>query len=224
MWWRTGKLDGDTVAVSANDGIRVGGTLRVWLGDGTRVSLRVVATYSRGLGFGDLIMPLDLVAAHVEDPLDDTVLVRSAPGAGDLRPALTSHISDVAGAQVLSREGIQAQQTAQQQVNAGIQYLAMGLIIAFTVIAVINTLIMATLHRSREFALLRMIGATRSQVRRMARWESLAVTLTAVAAAAAMLTFLTTEASARSALRRSAPLAHLAGRAGKRGPGLSTGR
>jgi putative ABC transport system permease protein len=122
--------------------------------------------------------------------------------------------------------------------NAGLQYLAMGLIIAVTIIAVVNTLIMATLGRSREFSLLRMIGATRSQVLRMARWESLAVTLIAIAAgiamslltlaafargmtgswtqstpppayvavvaAVAMLTFLTTEASARSALRRPA--------------------
>jgi putative ABC transport system permease protein len=81
-----------------------------------------------------------------------------------------------------------------------------------------------------------MIGATRSQVRRMARWESLAVLVTAIAggtamslstlaafahgmtgswmpsipppayvavvAAAAVLAFLTTEASVRSALRR----------------------
>lgn len=233
-----GELAGDAVAVSANDGIRVGSTLRVWLGDGTPVSLRVVATYSRGLGFGDLIMPRDLVAAHVDDPLDDTVLVRSAPGARDLRPALTSRISDIAGAQVLGRDGIAAQQAAQQQMNAGIQYLAMGLIIAFTIIAVVNTLIMAALGRSREFALLRMIGATRSQVLRMARWESLAVTLIAVAAGTAMslvtltafargmtgswtpsipppayiavvaavavLAFLTTEVSARSALRRPA--------------------
>jgi putative ABC transport system permease protein len=230
------ELHGDAVAVSANDGIGVGETLRVWLGDGTPVSLRVVATYSRGFAFGDLIMPRDLIAAHVDDPLDDEVLVRSAPGAGDLRPALTSHISDVAGAQVLSREGIQAQQAPQQQMNAGIQYLAKGLIIVFTVIAIVNTLLMATLGRSREFALLRMTGATRSQVLRVARWESLAVTVTAVAtgtfmslltlaafahgmtgswtpsipppayvavvAAAAVLTLLTTEASARSAFRK----------------------
>jgi putative ABC transport system permease protein len=40
-----GELAGNAVAVSANDGIRVGSTLRVWLGDGTPVSLRVVATY-----------------------------------------------------------------------------------------------------------------------------------------------------------------------------------
>jgi putative ABC transport system permease protein len=233
-----GELAGNAVAVSANDGIRVGSTLRVWLGDGTPVSLRVVATYSSGLAFGDLIMPRALVAAHVDDPLDDMVLVRSAPGARDLRTALTSRISDIAGAQVLGRDGIQAQQAAQQQLNAGIQYLAMGLIIAFTIIAVVNTLTMAALGRSREFALLRMIGATRSQVLRMARWESLAVTLiavtvgtamslvtlaafargmtgswiptipppayVAVVAAVAVLAFLTTEASARSALRRPA--------------------
>ena len=234
------ELAGYAVAASANDGIRVGSTLRVRLGDGTPVSLRVVATYSRGLAFGDLIMPRNIVAAHVDDPIDDMVLVRSAPGARDLRPALTSRISDIAGAQVLGRDGIQAQQAAQQQMNAGIQYLAMGLIIAFTIIAVVNTLIMAALGRSREFGLLRMIGATRAQVLRMARWEALAVTLIAVAAgtaisiltlaafargmtgswtpsipppayvmiiaAAAVLTFLTTEASARSCgVPKSAP-------------------
>lgn len=90
------------------------------------------------------------------------VLVRSALGARDLRPALTSRISGIAGAQVLGRDGVQAQQAAQQRLNAGIQYLAMALIIAFTIIAVLNELVMAALDRSREFALLRMIGATRS--------------------------------------------------------------
>ncbi|MGH3278396.1 MAG: FtsX-like permease family protein [Trebonia sp.] len=176
------NLSGAAVAVSDGTGVRLGETLRVWLGDGRPVSLRVVATYSRGLGLGDLIMPLGLVAAHVDDPLDDEVLVRASPGAGDLRSALTAHVNDIPGAQLLSGTGIQAWQAARQQVNDDIQYLAMGLIIAFTLIAAVNTLIMAVLDRRREFALLRMIGATRSQVRRLARWESLVVTLIAVAA------------------------------------------
>jgi putative ABC transport system permease protein len=129
----------------------------------------------------------------------------------------------------------------EQPVNADIQYVAMGLIIAFTLIAAVNTLIMAVLSRRGEFALLLMIGATRSQIRRLARWETLVVTLVAVAAgtvislitliafargmtgswtptvpAAAYLavvacvtvvTFLTTEAAARSALRPPTPQA-----------------
>jgi putative ABC transport system permease protein len=234
-------LRGDAVAVNANDGIPVGATLRLWLGDGTPVSLRVIATYSRGLGLGDLIMPRDVVAAHVDDPLDGEVLVRTSPGASHVRSALTSHISDIAGAQVLSGEGIQAWQAARQQANAAIQYLAMGLIIAFTLIAAVNTLIMEVLGRRSEFALLRMIGATRSQIRRLARWETLVVTLIAVAAGTVMslitliafahgmtgswtpaisapaylavvacvavVTFLTTEAAARSALRPPTPRA-----------------
>jgi putative ABC transport system permease protein len=198
------NLRGDTVAVSDSTGMRLGETLRVRLGDGTPVSLRVAATYSRGLGLGDLIMPLGLVAAHVDDPLDDEVLVRASPGTGDLRSALTAHISDIPGAQLLSGAGIRTWQAAQQQVNDDIQYLAMGLIIALTLIAAVNTLIMAVLDRRREFALLRMIGATRSQVRRLARWESLVVTLIAVAVGT-VISLITLSAFARGMTGSRAP-------------------
>ncbi|MCL2583361.1 MAG: ABC transporter permease [Streptosporangiales bacterium] len=189
------SLGGDTVAASGSTGLRLGETLWVYLGDGTPVSLRVAATYSRGLGLGDLIMPFSLVAAHADVPLASEVLVRASPGAGDLRSALTAHIGGIPGARLLGGSGIPAWQAAQQQSNDDIQYLAMGLIIAFTLIAAANTLIMAILDRRREFALLRMIGATRSQVRRLARWESLAVTLIA-AAASTVISLLTLSAFA----------------------------
>ena len=45
-------------------------------------------------------------------------------------------------------------------------------IFGFTSIAVITTLIMIALRRSRELALLRLVGATPRQVRSMARWEA----------------------------------------------------
>lgn len=57
--------------------------------------------------------------------------------------------------------------------------MAMGLIIAFTAIAVVNTLAMATAGRSREFALLRLVGTTRRQVMAMLGWETLAVAVIA---------------------------------------------
>jgi putative ABC transport system permease protein len=46
------------------------------------------------------------------------------------------------------------------------------MIFAFTSIAVVNTLAMIALQRGRELALLRLVGATRRQVRSMARWEA----------------------------------------------------
>jgi putative ABC transport system permease protein len=46
------------------------------------------------------------------------------------------------------------------------------MIFAFTSIAVVNTLVMLALRRGRELALLQLVGATRRQVRSMARWEA----------------------------------------------------
>ena len=184
---RAGSLDGmdaGTVAVSTTAasglGARIGGRIRLWLGDGTLVSLRVVAIYARGLGFGDITVARDLVAAHIDDPLDNTVLIKTAPGATGVPAALSAIARGYPGVRVLDRAGIRAQLAAQQQANADAQYLEMALIIAFTAIAVANTLAMATAGRSREFELLRLIGTSRRQVLRMMRWESLVVTLAAV--------------------------------------------
>jgi len=57
----------------------------------------------------------------------------------------------------------------------------MGLVLAFTAIAVVNTLAMSVAERVREFALLRLAGATRRQVLRMLRTEALSVLLLATA-------------------------------------------
>lgn len=183
---RAGSLDSmgaGTVALSTTAasglGARIGGRIRLWLGDGTLVSLRVVAIYARGLGFPDITLPHDLVAAHIDDPLDDTVLIKAVPGATGVLAALSAVARGYPGVRVLDGAGIRAQEAAQQQANASAQYLEMALIIAFTAIAVANTLTMATAGRSGEFALLRLIGTSRRRVLRMMRWESLVVTLVA---------------------------------------------
>jgi putative ABC transport system permease protein len=66
-----------------------------------------------------------------------------------------------------------------QHSNAEVNYLVMGLIIAFTAIAVVNTLAMSVSDRSREFALLRLVGTTRRQVMSMLLIESALVVLIA---------------------------------------------
>src|SRR3954447_26104888 len=61
--------------------LQVGDHVKVALGDGTRVSLRVVATYARSLGFGEFVLPRELAAPHATDPLTTAVLVHIEPGA-----------------------------------------------------------------------------------------------------------------------------------------------
>ncbi|MEU9109406.1 FtsX-like permease family protein [Streptomyces xanthophaeus] len=181
----SGSLDGfgeHSAAVSevAADrlGLEPGSPLELTLGDGTPVTLTVCAVYARGLGFGDLTLPHGLVAAHVDNPLASNVLVAAEPGTG--REQLAAALADFPGVSVLSARDADRVRAERQDAGAGVNLLAMGLVLAFTAIAVVNTLAMSTAERVREFAMLRLAGAKRRQVLRMIRTEALAVVLIGV--------------------------------------------
>ncbi|MFL6072764.1 MAG: ABC transporter permease [Mycobacteriales bacterium] len=171
-------LRGRTVAMSSTmaGGHHVGDTLRFWLGDGTPVSLRLVAVYRRGLGFGDYLLPWEVAGAHTTARTVSTILVSGTVSADAVRQATGWPGLTVAGSAVLH-----SQDEKDQDLNAWMNYMLLGMLIAFTAIAVGNTLVMATLDRTGEFARLRLTGATRRQVTRMVRWEVLVVVLIAAA-------------------------------------------
>ncbi|MEV0534063.1 FtsX-like permease family protein [Kitasatospora sp. NPDC050463] len=161
----TALADG-TAAAADGLGYRLGQRIRLTLADGTPAEVTVVALYARGLGFGDLTLAHDLVAAHVDVPLDDHLLVR---GEGVTRQALAAALRAEPGIGVLDRA---AAQSAGNRTSAQIGYVTLGLIIAFVAIAVLNTLAMSITDRRQEFTALRLIGTTRRQVRRMLGWET----------------------------------------------------
>ncbi|MFI1386595.1 ABC transporter permease [Embleya sp. NPDC020886] len=170
-----------TVAVSElaarTKGVGVGDDLRITMGDGVVVTLKVVAVYERGLGFGDLTLPHAVVAAHVDRPAAEAVLVSGT--AALVRESLQRALGEFPGVRVLDRGEVEQARRDRAGTQAQVNYVAMGLIIAFTGIAVVNTLVMATSARRREFALLQLVGTTRRQVLRMLRWETGAVVLLA---------------------------------------------
>jgi putative ABC transport system permease protein len=175
-----GTLDGfgtGSVAVSelAADQLHVkpGSRLKITLGDGTPTTLTVAAVYSRGLGFGDLTVAHALLSRHIDNPLATSVLVST----GRTQSQLASALSEFPGVRILSRDAADSLQQGKEQTNAEINLLAMALVLAFTAIAVVNTLAMSVSERIREFALLRLAGATRRQVLRMLRVEALTVVL-----------------------------------------------
>ncbi|MFF2509133.1 FtsX-like permease family protein [Streptomyces sp. NPDC058067] len=167
--------DGVAVSELAADqlDLKPGSTLKLTLGDGTPVTLTVAAVYAKGLGFGDLTMAHDLVARHVDNPLASSVLVRTSR----TQEQLASTVREFPGLHVLAPAAADGLQARRQQDNAEVNLLAMGLILAFTAIAVVNTLAMSVSERIREFAMLRLAGATRRQVLGMLRTEALAVLL-----------------------------------------------
>ncbi|MGY5031838.1 FtsX-like permease family protein [Streptomyces sp. 900116325] len=156
-------------------GLRPGSTLKLHLGDGTPATLTVAAVYARGLGFGDLTLPHDLVARHMDNPLAAAVLVAGDSDRGRLAAALKKF----PGIAVLAPATADRLQADRQQENSEVNYLAMALILAFTAIAVVNTLAMSVSERIKEFAMLRLAGATRRQVLRILRIEALSLLLIA---------------------------------------------
>ena len=182
---RTGSLDAldtTTAAISATAadraGVGVGDDLRLFLGDGTPVTLTVIAVYTRGLGFPDLTLSHDLVTAHVDDPLDDVVLVHGAAGR---QPALQNSLRDYTGVQIVTGAELQAAPATGQGANTSVQQLLLIMIIGFAAISVVNTLIMTTTDRAHEFAALRLIGTTRRQIRGMTLSEGILLALVGAA-------------------------------------------
>ncbi|HEU4973988.1 MAG TPA: FtsX-like permease family protein [Baekduia sp.] len=154
----------------------VGDRVPIMLGDGTRTDATVVAVYRRDLAFGDALLAPELAAGHRTVPLLTTILVRAdrpAAVAARLR-ALSARYP---GLRVAGRASLATATDDDREMNRwfGPQFVAE--IFGFTSIAVLTTLIMIALRRSRELALLRLVGATPRQVRSMARWEAVLIVL-----------------------------------------------
>ncbi|WP_408897042.1 FtsX-like permease family protein [Nocardioides sp. R1-1] len=177
---REGSLDdlggADRVALSTDAartlGVVLGDRVAGRFGDGSALRARVVAVYERGLGFGGVTMDEAAVRRHTTAGLSSFALVASAdPGAA--RAAIQG-----LGLTAVAGSGEAAGADAQEQ-QGWVNLVALLVILGYIAIAVVNSLAMATGERSREFALLQLVGGARGQVRAMMRFESVLLAVVA---------------------------------------------
>src|SRR3954449_5278927 len=135
--------------------LQVGDHVKVALGDGTRVRLRVAATYARSLGFGEFVLPRELAAPHATDPLATAVLVHTEPGASvaSVRAGVRKVVAAHPGLRVSGTAALRSDDDEQREIRLWINRVLAGLIFAFTAIAAVNTLAMISLSRGRALAL-----------------------------------------------------------------------
>jgi putative ABC transport system permease protein len=144
------------------------------LGDGTRTRATVVAIYTRDLAFGDALLAPELAASHQTSPLLSVILIRTGRPAA-VAARLHALAQRYPGLRVSDSASLVTAADADRELNHWLGPFFVVMLFSFTSIAVLNTLIMITLRRRRELALLRLTGATRRQVRSMARWEAILI-------------------------------------------------
>jgi putative ABC transport system permease protein len=147
-------------------GWQVGDRPVFWLADGTRVELTVAGVYAHWRGFGDLVVPADLVAVHDPRGLVGALYLRGGTG---LTAAITAQWPTLAATDAADPRGGTADVQNQQAAWELMVVISLG----FTAIAVVNTFAIATGARRREFADLRLAGATARQLHRMLGRETL---------------------------------------------------
>ncbi|WP_422754172.1 ABC transporter permease [Micromonospora sp. WMMD708] len=167
-------LRGSAMAASTlqagSNGWRVGDQVTVRLGDGTPADLRVVAIYDRGFAFGDVTVVKDVVAGHTAVAGYERILVRTEPGR-DVSAALDEVTGQYPGSSVTTTADVSGQLADDLALSAWLNKLLIGIMVGYAALAAANTMVMAALARSRELALLRLVGVTARQVKRMVHAE-----------------------------------------------------
>lgn len=156
--------------------LTVGSTVPVQYPDGTSATLTVAGIYKSNSLVGSYV--LDTSAGdHFDEPLYAAGLVKVADGAdpAQVRGELERTLKAYPNLTLQDRTEFVGEATG--QIDQLVQFfsLLLALSIGIAVLGIVNTLALSVLERTRELGLLRAVGMSRRQVKRMVRVESVLV-------------------------------------------------
>ncbi len=166
----------------ADNGIAVGDTMRVTTPLGTEVRYTVEGSVrdEAGLMIETFAIPRDTLLLNFGVDGDSGVMVRYDEGTDP--EAVRAGIDRELAARfpnVESRSQVELEADIREQINQVLVliYALLALSIIIALFGVVNTLILTIHERTREIGMLRAIGTSRRQVRRMIRYESVITAL-----------------------------------------------
>jgi putative ABC transport system permease protein len=170
----------DESFADSND-LEIGDTIQALGQTGNRASFRIVGEFKDSADLlGSLVVTQEAMARNFAVTQDTFDFVKLAPGAdaGAVQDRIDTLLTrQFPTAEVMNQEELKQNQEDQINPLLGLVYALLSLAIIVSLFGIANTLALSIYERTRELGMLRAVGMSRRQVRRMIRYESVITAL-----------------------------------------------
>jgi putative ABC transport system permease protein len=161
--------------------LEIGSPVPLTFADGTQELLNVEGIFDPPTGgspFGRVTMSTTVFDRHTDQPKNLYSFVTMEGGQTDAnQAALDKTLKEFPNAKVATRQKFIDNQISGLSSVLNILYVLLALSVVVSLFGIVNTLVLTVFERTREIGMLRAIGMTRRQVRRMIRHESIITAL-----------------------------------------------
>jgi putative ABC transport system permease protein len=170
--------------------LEIGSPVPLTFSDGSQELLNVKGIFDPPTGgspFGRVTMSTTVFDKHTESPENLYSFVVMKGGQTDANEAaLNKTLKDFPNAKAATRQKFIDNQISGLSSILNILYVLLALSVVVSLFGIVNTLVLTVFERTREIGMLRAIGMTRRQVRRMIRYESVITALIGAAVGIAL--------------------------------------
>jgi putative ABC transport system permease protein len=161
--------------------LTVGSPISITTPTGTKLDLTVKGIFDPPAGgspFGNVTMSSDTFDANYDQPQNLYSFVETEGGVTEQNTqALDQALAEFPNAKAQTRQEFKDNQVSFLNNILNILYVLLALSVIVSLFGIVNTLVLTVFERTRELGMLRAIGMTRRQVRRMIRYESVITAL-----------------------------------------------
>jgi putative ABC transport system permease protein len=162
-------------------GLRIGSSIELKTPTGDVLDLMVRGIFAEPKGgspFGDVAISTDTFDGSYAEKENEWAFLNMRGGVTDENTAaLEQALAPFPDARPETREDFKSSEISELSTFVNLLYALLGLSVVVSLFGIVNTLVLSVFERTRELGMLRAIGMTRRQVRRMIRQESIITAL-----------------------------------------------
>jgi putative ABC transport system permease protein len=173
-----GHFQGDEALVeqqfAKSHHLQIGGHFQITSIEGNKLTMKVVGQYKDPVLMTGISIPSSTFDTWTTNSDPGVLLVKFRPGVStaDGKAAVAAALKQFPVAKV--RTNAEYKKCTEDHVNGFLYflYVLLAMIGIISLVGIINTLALSVFERTREIGMLRAVGTTRRQLRRMVRYES----------------------------------------------------